>query len=111
MGYGQVELTGRVSAAWAGRSPVLGTQRTAGFGCSSPPGPALSEGGSRAPPVTPGRGGARVGTEGIAVPSVLTGVPSVGSQRASFPRAARVPGNQAAAAPVVREAVPTRGLV
>lgn len=65
----------------------------------------MGVGGSRAPPVTLGRGGARLGTTGTAVPGDSRGVPSACDPQAPFPSAARDPGNQAAAS-VVREAVP-----
>lgn len=76
----------------------------------APPGLAegrVSEGGSRAPPVTLGRGGARQGTTGVAVSGVPRGVPFVRDRQAPFPSATRDPGNQAEAS-VVREAVPAR---
>lgn len=96
-------------AAWAGPD---GLGRAASSGCSSPAPPGLaegrvSEGGSRAPPVTLGRGRARQGTTGVAESGVPRGVPFVRDRQAPFPSATRDPGNQAEAS-VVREAVPAR---
>lgn len=111
VGSGLLGLTRRVSAAWAGWSPVLGT---AALGLvrlqlPAPPGLVLREG--REPSLSHrGVAGFKGGYDRDLGAADLRGVRSVGAQRAPFPSAARDPGNQAAA-PVVREAVPTRGLV
>lgn len=96
MGSGQPGLARRVSSRpgpGGVRSRGLGRGRHVRLPLSAPARPCLreglSEGGSRAPPVTPRRGGARGAGTGVALPRDPCGVLPAGPPAGAFPERAR----------------------